>query len=50
MPTPKLLAAIRVVELYELGKFHILANGHFITYLLLYCAPHYIFSILFTEV
>ena len=34
-PTPKLLAAVRVAELYRLGKFHIFANGHLITYLLL---------------
>ena len=49
-PTPKLLAVVRVAELYGLGKFHILANGHLITYLLLYCTPHYISLILFIEV
>ena len=49
-PTPTLLAVVRVAELYELGKFHIFANGHLITYLLLYYTPHYISSILFIEV
>ena len=49
-PTPKLLAVVRVAKLYGLGKFHILANGHLITNLLLYCTPHYVLAkVLYTS-